>query len=93
VKAGDPLALLELLRSEDCDVQLQDGRLELRPSQRWARLASRASWQLLTAVLIGAKTGHVWARCDTCGEGTMRPKSAGPKRCVMTPRCSGSHRP
>jgi hypothetical protein len=36
---------------------------------------------------------HVWAVCDKCGEGTMRPKGAGPKRCVVTPGCEGTHRP
>jgi hypothetical protein len=36
---------------------------------------------------------HTWAVCPDCGEGTMRPKGAGPKRCVITPGCEGSHRP
>jgi hypothetical protein len=36
---------------------------------------------------------HVWMVCDTCGEGVMRKKSAGPKKCVITPGCEGSHRP
>jgi hypothetical protein len=36
---------------------------------------------------------HVWARCDVCGEGTMRAKSAGLKKCVITPNCEGKHQP
>jgi hypothetical protein len=44
----------------------------------------------------GAQTGtdcgcHVWAPCDKCGEGLMRPKGATPKRCVFTPGCEGHH--
>ena len=41
---------------------------------------------------IPMATDHVWARCDHCGEGTMRPKTASPKRCVVTPGCNGLHR-
>jgi hypothetical protein len=36
---------------------------------------------------------HGWAVCDQCGEGTMRPKSAGSKKCMFTPGCEGSHQP
>jgi hypothetical protein len=36
---------------------------------------------------------HVWVTCDRCGEGVMRKKGDGPKRCVMTPGCEGTHRP
>ena len=91
--AGDPVDLLDLLRSEGCDVQLRAGTLVLDPPWPLARFVSAASWQLLAAVLAGEQTGHVWACCDVCGEGLMRPKSAGPKRCVFTPGCEGSHRP
>ena len=36
---------------------------------------------------------HVWARCDVCGEGVTRAKSAGAKKCVITHGCEGKHQP
>jgi hypothetical protein len=36
---------------------------------------------------------HVWMRCDECNEGVMREKSAGAKKCVITPNCEGKHQP
>jgi SAM-dependent methyltransferase len=93
MSAGDPLELLELLRSEGRDVELRNGRILVRPPWPLVRIVSAATCQLVAAVLAGGRTGHVWARCDTCGEGTMRrPKGTAPKRCVITPACPGSHR-
>jgi hypothetical protein len=110
MRAGDPLELLELLRSDGCGVLVDpDGVLLFTAPPAWVRLVSRASWQLLVAVLRGAeghKYGrkvvngkprckvlrHVWARCDVCGAGIMRQRSAGPRRCAMTPSCMGKHR-
>jgi hypothetical protein len=36
---------------------------------------------------------HAWMRCDVCGEGVMREKSAGAKCCVITHGCEGKHQP
>jgi hypothetical protein len=54
------------------------------------RAPSRAPEQ---AVRLGKLTGHTWHVCDVCGEGMMRSRRAGPRRCVITPGCGGSHRP
>jgi len=108
--AGDPVELLELLEADGGAVSVLDGQLVFSNLPPWARLVSRASWQLLAAVLQGtegrwygykdsagkarSKTlRHVWMRCDACGEGVIREKSAGAKKCVITPNCEGKHQP
>jgi hypothetical protein len=69
------------------------GQLHVRPRPVPALAAElvRANRALLHAVLYGARTEHVWARCDECGAGMMRRKRAKPRRCVFTPRCDGRH--
>jgi hypothetical protein len=93
---GDPINVLELLRGMGVTVTLDrpGGKLHVRPRPLPPLAAElvRANRALLHAVLYGAYTDHVWARCDKCGAGMMRPKGAKPKRCVMTPGCDGRHR-
>jgi hypothetical protein len=93
---GDPLDALDLLSIMGVTITLDRprGQLHVRPRPVPALAAEliRASRALLHAVLYGAYTEHVWARCDKCGEGLMRKKGAKPKRCVFTPGCKGSHR-
>lgn len=40
----------------------------------------------------GLASGHAWAPCDVCGEAAMQPRTGG-RRCIITPRCKGTHRP
>src|SRR5215207_122344 len=94
---NDPLDVLDYLQSRSLTVTLDrpTGQLHVRPRPvpDLERHIVRANRPLLHAVLYGAYTDHLWARCDKCGEGLMRPKAAKPKRCVITPECEGSHRP
>jgi hypothetical protein len=80
----------------DCCLEL-DGRIPPAvPTCNTIPIARVAS--ILGAVII--PTGddpygldddtHVWARCDTCGEGSMVKRGRAP-RCRMTPRCEGRH--
>jgi hypothetical protein len=92
---GDPLQALELLEDMGVTVTLDraSGALHVRPRPlpEVARELVVTNRALLHAVLVGAHTGHVWAPCDQCGEGMMRKKSAGPRRCAITPGCEGRH--
>jgi hypothetical protein len=94
---GDPLETFDTLRDMGVTVILDrpTGQLHVRPRPVPALAAEliRSNRALVHAVLLGAHTGHVWARCDQCGEGMMRKKGAGPRRCVMTPGCTGKRRP
>lgn len=92
---ADPVEMLELLEDMGITVTFDHVTGELRARPRpVSTLAGEligANRTLLYAVLFGAYTGHVWARCDTCGAGLMRPNNATPRRCVFTPGCQGSH--
>jgi hypothetical protein len=93
---GDPITVLELLRGMGVTVTLDRPRGQLhvrpRPLPPLAAELVRANRALLHAVLYGAYTEHVWARCDKCGAGMMRKRSAKPRKCAFTPGCLGSHR-
>jgi hypothetical protein len=92
---GDPLEVIDTLRAMGVTVTLDRPRGQLhvrpRPLPELARQLVRANRALLHAVLYGAYTDHVWALCDKCGEGLMRPNGAKPRRCVFTPGCEGRH--
>jgi hypothetical protein len=92
---GDPVELLELLGDMGVTVTLDrpTGQLRVRPRPVPTIGAEliRANRPLIFAVLLGADTKHVWARCHTCGAGLMRPRKAKPRRCVFTTRCEGRH--
>lgn len=36
---------------------------------------------------------HWWCPCSECGEGTYLQRQRFGRRCVITPKCSGTHRP
>jgi hypothetical protein len=92
---NDPLDVLDYLASVGLTVTLDrpTGQLHVRPRPvpDIERDMIRANRALLYDVLLGARTAHVWARCDECGAGMMRRKRAKPRRCVFTPRCDGRH--
>jgi hypothetical protein len=87
----DPLEVLDAVRRAGSSVRLApDGRFVVaQPSMKvWSLLAANRA--LLHAVLLGAQTGHVWGRCNRCGEGRLIRNGTSP-RCVMTPGCEGRH--
>jgi hypothetical protein len=92
----DPLVALELLDDLGVTLVLDDVTGELRarpvPLPAGAREVIRANRVLLHTVLMGERTGHVWARCDVCGEGRMT-QSGRAARCAMTAGCPGHHDP
>jgi hypothetical protein len=94
LKPGDPLEVLDALDGLGVRVGLdrQTGKLRVRPvpvpdAARELLLSNRA---LVHAVLLGAETGHSWARCSVCGEGRMAQAGRTPA-CSMTPGCEGRH--
>jgi hypothetical protein len=90
---NDPLDVLDYLQSRGLTVTLDrpTGQLHVRPRPvpDLERDLIRTNRALLHAVLLGVHTGHAWFRCDECGEGMMRKKSAGQRKCAFTPRCDG----
>lgn len=47
--------------------------------------------QLVTLEHWARTNGYSLAPCTTCGEPTLRRRSAGPITCRMTPGCTGRH--
>lgn len=94
---ADPVDVLDLLSSMGVTVTLDRPRGELhvrpRPLPELARELVRSNRALLHAVLYGAYTDYVWARCYECGEGLMRPKNKKLRPCAITPHCEGRHIP
>ncbi len=92
--ADDPEEVLHLLRVLGARVSL-DGSGQLRveglPVELRAVLDRRVT-MLVAAVLNGRRSGHVWARCSTCGMG-MLVKPGRERGCAMTPRCPGTLSP
>jgi hypothetical protein len=90
---NDPLDVLDFLQTVGLTVTLDrpTGQLHVRPRPvpDLERDMIRANRALLHAVLLGAHTGHAWFRCDECGAGMMRKKSAGQRKCAFTPGCKG----
>lgn len=87
----DPLNVLDAVRCAGSNLSLRpDGRLVMsRPSiNAWSLVV--ANRPLVHAVLLGARTGHTWGRCDRCGEGRLI-RSGTSHRCAMTPGCEGRH--
>jgi hypothetical protein len=66
---------------------------KLVPPADWVRLGAEARerYRAKNGKVKDRKLTHVWAACDVCGEGIMRAKGAGPKKCVITPGCEGRH--
>jgi hypothetical protein len=90
---NDPIDILDYLQSVGVTVTLDrpTGRLHVRPRPVPARERELiiSNQALLHAVLVGPHTGHAWVRCDECGAGMMRKKSAGQRKCAVTPGCEG----
>jgi hypothetical protein len=90
----DPQGTIEWLRPRGVNLGLTaDGRLVGHPAPipSWARFAVAWHRDAIVAILVGRRTGHVWARCDQCSEGRMVRAGASPG-CALTPRCEGRHR-
>jgi hypothetical protein len=87
----DPLEVLDTVRRAGSSVRLAfDGRFVVaQPSTKvWSLLAANRA--LVHAVLLGARTGHAWGRCDQCRQGRLIRNGTTP-RCSMTPGCAGRH--
>ena len=91
---GDPVETLEFLEEIGVTLILDQltGQLRVRPRPVPAIACElvMANRTLIHAVLLGARTGHVWARCDECGEGRMV-QAGRVSRCAMTPGCTGRY--
>lgn len=94
LKPGDPIEVLDQIEDLGVTVRLdrQTGKLRVRPVPvpDAARELLVANKPLIHAVLLGAETGHSWARCDVCGEARMMQAGRTPP-CAMTPACEGHH--
>jgi Protein of unknown function (DUF3631) len=90
--AIDPLDVIDIVDQNGLKLESFGHRLYLGPPPVPPLIKEliAAHRELLIALDIGRRSGHVWGRCDDCGEGRLIRSGTSP-RCAVTPGCEGRH--